>query len=335
MYQLRVVSDPDECRLIWEAVMPTDNLVDLWEVRSCFQNHYRRQYHFIVVEKTGKVHGFLPFSRIDENGSYGYFPGEIWHGKTWLEQNRLIASNRYVQDIILDHLRATKLDYHLRYMLMPERLAGDYPVDETGYLFNPVEYAYDMQNYFARFSHKSAKRILRSVEEMKARGVEYRYDNREDFELLAAMNNDRYQDESYFSDPRFTASFRDLMNLLADRGWMRMTTVLIEGKPAAVDLGSVYNGVYTLLAGGTAAEFPGVAKLINLHHMQWACDTRQNQVDFLCGEFSWKPMFHLSPRPLHLISSTVTMPVPIMDQAMPHPHPSAGVALASGSSVHG
>ena len=54
------------------------------------------------------------------------------------------------------------------------------------------------------------------------------------------------------------------------------------------------------------ADFPSVAKLINLHHMQRACRERLNLIDFLCGDFSWKKKFHLTENPLYLLSNYTT-----------------------------
>jgi hypothetical protein len=72
-----------------------------------------------------------------------------------------------------------------------------------------------------------------------------------------------------------------------------------------VDMGCVYQGVYTLLAGGTNSRYLGVAKLINFHHMQRACEEKLKRVDFLCGDFNWKKLFHLTPRPLYLMTNIV------------------------------
>ena len=66
-------------------------------------------------------------------------------------------------------------------------------------------------------------------------------------------------------------------------------------------MGALWKGTYTVLAGGTDADFPGVAKLINLHHVEWACLQRLTMVDFLCGNFNWKEGFHLTPRRLYQI----------------------------------
>jgi hypothetical protein len=91
--------------------------------------------------------------------------------------------------------------------------------------------------------------------------------------------------------------------LLSARNYIRLVTVRIEGKVAAVDMGCVYNDTYTLLAGGTNPDFPGIAKFINLHHIKWACEQKIKRVDFLCGDFNWKTLFHLTPAPLIVLAA--------------------------------
>jgi len=306
--------------------MPSHNVSDLWEVRECFQNHYRRPLHFIVAENSGHISGLLPLSRIEETRSYGFFPGEVWHGKTWLEQNRIFAEDNQTFEAMLGFLKRGHSRFHLRYILPSESAPiSRERVDEIGYLFNPPEFDYDMDNYFQLFSHKSAKRIRREIEAFEARRLSVRLDESDDFELMVGLNLDRFGEASYFSDAQFTAGFRDLAGYLKEQGWLRFTTVLIDDEPAAVDMGCIYNGIYTLVAGGTNGNFPGIAKYINLYHMKRACSEKMDGVDFLCGDFSWKPMFHLTPRPLYLISNMVEeerpqmrpTPLPSMERVFP------------------
>ena len=120
------------------------------------------------------------------------------------------------------------------------------------------------------------------------------------------MNLDSFKEQSYFYDVRFLRAFENLVAWLQANKMLRVTTVLIGGRIAAVDVGAVWNQTYTVLAGGTHPDFPGVAKLINFHHIEWACQQRLKEVDFLCGEFNWKNRFHLSARPLYRI---VNLPV--------------------------
>jgi hypothetical protein len=256
-----------------------------------------------LAESSQGIEGLLPLSWIKEAAAYGYFPGETWEGKTWLEQNRIICNGNGVKEALLSRLNAPA---NLRYLLPYH---GDEenkpPIDEVGYLFLPSRYDYSFENYIAEFSGKSAKRLRRELESFQSRDLKFRYNHLEDFDYMIRFNLERYGSSSYFYDVRFRESFRSLMYLLNSRGWLRLTTVFLEGEVAAVDLGSVFKGVYTLLAGGTNAHFPGVAKLINTHHMRFACERQLKQADFLCGSFSWKELFHLTPRPLYLCKTAL------------------------------
>lgn len=301
MTRIRIVSDLEECRQIWQHVMPAESIADLWEVRNCFQRHFRHRLNFIVAEDSEGICGLLPLSWIEETRCYGYFPGEIWHGKTWLEKNRIYFRGDTRPSNLLAQIYSP---YHLRYLLPhPGWYQAEMAIDEIGYLFLPPRYDFEMQNYYREFSHKSIKQILREVAAIEAMGVTYRYDDVSDFDLMVEMNISRFGTDSYFYDYRFKEGFRSLANFLNDRGWLRFTTVMINGEPAAVDMGSIYRGVYTVMAGGTNSRYRGVAKLINLHHMQWACQQQLQRIDFLCGDFHWKKQFHLTPRPLYLLSS--------------------------------
>jgi hypothetical protein len=301
MPRIRFISDLEECRQIWQHVMPAESIADLWEVRDCFQRHFRHRPNFIVAEGSRGICGLLPLSWIEECRCYGYFPGEIWHGKTWLEKNRVYTHGHTQVPDLLDQCTSP---YHLRYLLpYPGGSQADMAIDEIGYLFLPPRYDFEMQNYYREFSHKSIKQILREVAAIEQQGVVYRYDDGADFDLMVEMNISRFGADSYFYDSRFREGFRSLAHFLRARGWLRLTTVLIGGEPAAVDMGCIYRGVYSVMAGGTSSRYRGVAKLINLHHMQWACQQRLQRVDFLCGDFHWKKQFHLTPRPLFLLSS--------------------------------
>lgn len=300
MSNIRVVTDIEECENLWKKVMPADLITDLWEIRNCFHQHFNNPPRFIVSEDAGAINGLLPLSWIEESQCCGYFPGETWHGKTWLEQNRIISAHGSLSPL----LAQCPGPHHLRYLLPhPAQPDTQTVTDEIGYLFIPSMYDYDIEKYFQEFSPKSRKRLKKDIERLEAPGISYRYDLPDDFEYIADLSIAQFGQDSYFNDQRFRNSFRSLMSYLHDNKLMRITTVLIDGVPAAVDLGCIYKGTYTLLAGGTNALYQGIAKLINLHHMKFACEQKFSSVDFLCGDFSWKILFHLTPRPLYLLSN--------------------------------
>ncbi|MCA9402437.1 MAG: GNAT family N-acetyltransferase [Candidatus Omnitrophica bacterium] len=304
MVTLTSVTDPGVCRDLWERYIPQEHITDHWEVRECFREAFGSELLFLHVTENNQPVGLLPLCYVPERDYYAYFPGEHWQGKTWLERNRLPVRDADIARALLDWCEERRIDYHLRYLLPDDRLEKGGPlVDEIGYLFRPADFDYDMDRYFSGFSRKSIKSILKEVRAFEARGLEYRLDDFSDFDLLVELNRERFGQTSYFADPRFTDGMEKLTELMRARGWLRMVTVLVEGRAAAVDMGCLYNGTLTLLAGGTSADFRGIAKVINLYHMRRACEERLEEVDFLCGDFLWKPMFHLHPRPLYQLSN--------------------------------
>lgn len=307
--RVRAVTDLNECRELWTACMPDDLVTDLWEFREAFYRHYEGSVLFVVVEEGKDVIGLLPLAEMDETFNYGIFPGESWHGGTWIEPNRIVARDAEVVSMMIDWLDEQRLGYRLRYLLGDslEPLSRAY-VDEIGYLFVPAQSNYDLEQYLSGFRSKtSIKSIRKEVQRFEERGVTYRINHRPDFDLMVKINRQRFGDDSYFSDPRFVQSFADVTDYFDRQGWLNLVTVLVEGQVAAVDLGCIYKNIYTLFAGATCSDFPGIAKVINLYHMHKACDERLEHVDFLCGDFSWKRMFHLTERSLYRLTSRITI----------------------------
>jgi hypothetical protein len=258
----------------------------------------------VVAKDAAEVVGLIPLSFIEELNYYGYFPGEIWGGKTWLELNRLIARDQNVLQQMFDWLLENNVSYHLRYLYNTPHLSIDpFREDEIGYLFCPGSFNFSMDEYYSLFSRKKLKTIRKEVDKMYGRNLIIRSNDINDFEQMLILNIERFGTGSYFANNLFAKSFRSLRDYLDQKGWLKMTTVLIDGRIAAVDMGCIYNGNYKLLAGGTHSDYPGVAKLINLYHMQEACKSSYKEVDFLCGDFSWKKLFHLAPRPLYEVSN--------------------------------
>lgn len=305
MTNVRVETDLFVCQKLWESLIPQEYLTDLWQVREIFRKSYNRSPFFITAYADSEPVGLLPLSWIPEENCYGYYPGEVWKSTTWLEQNRIIADSQVTFEEMIKFLEKEKCKYHLRYLVEHSEFYNITSVDEIGYLFAPAQHNHSMEEYYSSFSsRRSIKTIKKEVARFYERGLDLRLDHVEDFELIVKMNIERFGDASYFADERFTASFYELKDFLLNKGWLKLITMLVDGKVAAVDIGSVYNNHYTLLAGGTNAEFPGIAKAINLYHMQKSCEEKYEEADFLCGDFFWKPMFQLKARPLYLLSNS-------------------------------
>lgn len=303
---IKFINDLDECRIYWEKLITPSatNIFDLWKVRMCFHEAFKNPPLFIASYKQQNIQGLLPLSEIWESGKYVYFPGEVWENKTWLECNKFFALNA---ECLYEMLEAAPLPCEIRYLEethLPTSFKT-YEHDETGYLFHPMDFNYSLDNYFQIFPRKTIKKITREVDKLKNMGVSFRLNNLKDFIYLADMNICAFGEESYFTDKRFMQAFEDMVSWLFEHDYLKITTVTIGGEIAAIDLGALWNNKYTLMAGGVSPEFPGVAKLINLHHLERACREKYDSVDFLCGDFNWKSRFRLKPRPLFKINTGV------------------------------
>ena len=325
MFDVRICRDLEEVHRLWQRHWPRHCLCDLWPVRNCFQRHFQQRPHVLVAERQGTFGGMLALSWIEEEQYFGHCPGELWHGKTWLEQNRMPAVSPLAREALWE---AAPDRARIRYLHPDGGLPRDpsLSVDETGYLFRPPRYGYDFNAYMGAFSGRTRKKMRSEIDRLQARGVTFRYNRLADVDRLFRLNMDAFGSNSYFSDPRFLRAFEDLVVWLRSHDLLRVTTVLVGGAMAAVDIGAVWNGIYTVVAGGACSEFPGVAKLINFHHLEWACRQQLHEVDVLCGEFNWKHRFHLTPRPLYQMVKRAAVEA----VAVPDPNPASDVVYAAG-----
>jgi len=309
MHTVQVFQDPDVCRQLWEQFWPKECIFDLWPVRACFMKHYRRPLFFILAAGDQREYRLLTLTWIEEQGMFGHFPGETWQGKTWLEQNKIPGTGSQSLQVLLDKLPEK---YFIRYIdgaFFPT-WASRVSIDEVGYLFFPKQYNFSFEDYKNGIPGKSRKKINREINRLRAQKVAIRYNHMSDISRMFEMNLSTYGERSYFYDPRFFNAFMDLITFLNQKNLLRLTSVTIGGRLAAVDVGALWKNTYTVLAGGTDPDFPGIAKLINFHHIEWACRQHLAVVDFLCGDFNWKSRFRLSPRPLYKICSEQVDAVP-------------------------
>ena len=299
--RIRITSDLEECSRLWRLLGPSRGIFDYWAGRMCFQKEFGNEPAFVIAEGNREVVGLLPLSRLGGSGEYVFFPGELWHGMTWLENNRFIAVDHATFLRMCEQLDAP---LYLRYLDPSVGEAANLIMepDEVNYRFLPARYAFSYLRYLETLSGRSRKKILREVSSLEGQGLKWRFNCLKDVELMFNMNLEFHGESSYFKDSRFMKGFEGFLAWLSDSGALTVTTAIVAGKVAAVDTGSLLGNCHTLLAGGVNPEFPGIAKLINLHHLQRACAERMEHLDFLCGDFGWKERFRLQSRQLYRIT---------------------------------
>lgn len=258
---------------------------------------FDRQPLFIKALRNGQVEGLLALAWIEEEGYFGHFPGETWNAKTWIEQNRIVASS---PPVATELLAAVPGPFHLRYLKRSSMISSEsQEPDEINYSMRPAQYDCSFANYLEQFGGKTRKKLLSEVDKFKKSELTFRFDHLPDIEAMFKLNLKAFGTTSYFYDQRFLKAFERLAAWLSEEKLLRVTTILIKGKIAAIDMSAVWRNCGMVLAGGTNPDFPGIAKLINLHHIERACNEKLETVDFLCGDFNWKERFHLHRQQLY------------------------------------
>ena len=291
------ITDLDQCEKLWKKLITPKHISDLWEFRLCFHNHFQHKPFFFVLEDQKGISGMIPMSHVENIDTCFLFPGEMWNNKTWLERTPV-----YIRDgcSINKLLNTCPDNVYLRYLEVPyEKLPSGFSEDETGYVLYPGNMGFNIDEYFKRFSHKKIKAIHKVIHSYLDSGCEFFYDRVEDFDSLVEMSLQQFGNKSFLYDERFRNGFRDALDFLQKRKMLRITSVVIDGELAATDIGAVFQGIYTVFMGGTDSRFPGIAKLMNMGHIDYAFRERINKVDFLCGGFHWKLLWHLDPEILY------------------------------------
>jgi hypothetical protein len=297
MMTKRMITGLDACKRLWDSYVQIANLSDLWDFRFCFHKHYQHRLHFLTFEERQEIIAMLPLVYLPDKNIYVFFPGETWNGKTWLE--RTFVHCKRPQEIGR-FLSGCPERTYLRYMDWEDAPSvSEFEIDEIGYLLRPQDFAYDLEAYYRRFTWKKLKAIKKEIASLLSPGSSWHINRLSDYDLLVNMNLGRFGESSYFYDNRFAESFRDVMHMLAQRGWLRMVSLEIGGKTVAVDMGALFNNTLVVFLGGTHPDFPGVAKVMNMQHIEFACQHQVSKVDFLCGDFYWKKLWHLDAQPLY------------------------------------
>ena len=283
MMTKKMITDLGACKRLWDSFVQIANLSDLWDFRFCFHKHYQHSLHFLTFEERQEVLAVLPLVHHPDKDIYVFFPGETWNGKTWLE--RTFVYCRRPQEIGR-FLSGCPEQTYLRYIDWDDAPSvSEFEIDEIGYLLRPQDFAYDLEAYYKRFTWKKLKAIKKEIASLLSPGSSWHINRLSDYDLLVNMNLGKFGDTSYFYDSRFAESFRDVMHMLAQRGWLRMVSLQIGGETVAVDMGALFNNTFVGFLGGTPSDFSAVDQAVNMQQSAFCCQQPGSQADLPGGGF--------------------------------------------------
>lgn len=285
---VHVVSDIEECRKLWEEFSPNTSLFDTWEFRYAFWKACQDEPYFLVLKDHKENFALLPLWYEKEKKKY------FWFGSWWMEDNQFFVKDDVFIPLLLSvsptpvHLNAVSADtvaVAKKYM----RFKPDDPkftLDVSGFS--------SLDEYLATLKKKKRYNLKRDRKHIENLAPQIIYDRFEDFETLVNLCNRRFHqkgEDTDWEDPQRVETFRQVIEIGKKHKsyGMRMISLVIGDKIAAVDLITTFNRCYySLKCGYDVKNFPGIGNYVNLLEIEDAIALGMKKMDFLEYDYGWK-----------------------------------------------
>ena len=286
--RLEVVSEIDQAQVLWQEFSSFQTLFDTFEFRLAFFKAYQPRLHFVTLKNDNQVVGLLPLQY--ENDQEKYF----WFGSWWQEENKFLVKDELYIPLLLAvcplpvSLNAISFDLPIWIQKVIE-----FKADDPKYILK-LDEVRSLDDYLATLNKKMRYNLRRDVRIIEAQKPEITIDNFSDFDGLVELSKQRFLqkgEDTDWKDERRVEAFRKVIEL--GRKFfsyqIRMITVKIGSRLAAVDLVAIFNNCYyPLKCGYNVRDFPGIGNYVNLLEIKDVLDLGLNKMDFLEIDYGWK-----------------------------------------------
>jgi hypothetical protein len=291
--KFRTITDIKECKLLWEKFSPKNSVWDLWDIAYSFHKGYDAEPLFILGSEGNKEEGILHLQKEkDEDEAWADFFGGNYPERRefYIKDKSLLKAfiNKSPKDISLSYIDPSEKDF-----------INCAEEDETAYSLNLEKYSFDIEKYFMGFNKKHRKNIRHDIRQLEKLNYDIMWNSKDSISRLAELNMLRFGKESDFNDPRFYKSIRLLIDSAEKLGVLQMLNIKINNEVEASQIALFYNGIYTVLTGGSNHEIDNLGKLLILEHIKNAVTLKARIIDFMSSESGWKKLWNLDETMLY------------------------------------
>lgn len=278
----------NRCHDLWEMFSPKNSVFDTWDFRYSFWLGYQHRPHFIVLSEGNEIVGMLPLWYESDKEKY------FWFGSWWQEDNTFfVKDSKYIRHLL--SLSPTPLHINA---ITSDSIAGSCGIlnfweDDPKFILR-LQGMRSAEDFLITLNSKKRYNIRRDCKLIESQHPEVIFDRFDDFDNLIELSKRRFAqkgEETDWEDPRRIKTFREVIRrgLLKDMYTVRMITVVIKGKIAAVDLITMCNGTYAPLKCGYDVRcFPGIGNFVNVLEINDAIRLGMEKIDFLEVNYGWK-----------------------------------------------
>lgn len=291
MISIKVVSDLETARNLWETLSPQESLYDLWDFRYCFYQNDPQALHFYVYYDADQPVALLPLQYNEELKCLEFF------AENFMEDNRPFFKPGY--EYLLPQIFATDFKQAIKIYDLEgkDEFTSALPLEDYIYFFN-IDGLNSFDDYLLKAfpdgkKRANFKRLLTILE--RDQEVKVTYNDFNDLKLIMDLNVSRFGEESYLRTEKERQPFYDLLKLPLN--W-QMITIAVNGVKLASSLAVIYRDTYYyLIVGSDISSFPNVFKYLTKANLELALANKAKIFDCSLGDCDWKSHWHLDKRP--------------------------------------
>ncbi|MBU1085167.1 MAG: GNAT family N-acetyltransferase [Candidatus Beckwithbacteria bacterium] len=286
--RLEIVSDIDQALYLWQKFSQSQTLFDTFEFRLAFFEAYNPRLHLVTLKNPNEIVGLLPLQYEEDTQKY------YWFGSWWQEESKFLVKDELYIPLLLAvspspvNLNAISFD-------VPNWIKKviDFKADDPKYILK-LDLIKSLDDYLATLKKKKRYNLRRDLRIIEALKPEIIIDNFSDFDGLIELSKKRFSEkgeETDWKDPRRVDAFRKVIEFGRKKisYEVRMITVKIGSKLAAVDLVAIFNNCYyPIKCGYNVKDFPGIGNYVNLLEIKDAIELGLSKMDFLEIGYGWK-----------------------------------------------
>lgn len=292
---VKVISDLNSCRSIWNTYSRMETIWDLWEIRKLLIDVYKFPLHFVTGFKGKSIVGVLPLWYNKILNQYE------WISDGWTEENYAFGNDPEIIGELI-----SKIEQKL--VLEAIHPKDVYLFDKKNIQKDSDHYALDLnhvggswEGYLLSLPGKKRQNINRDIRSVFSKKPIVKYDETKNLKDMFDLSVHRMrqktkkyddEDESIY-ESKESNIYKEFINQLwinrGDKYNARIISVEIGGEIVSCDFNLVYkNKYYPLHSGINIDIISGIGSFSNMLDIKDAIDNKCNYVDFCMEDHHWK-----------------------------------------------
>jgi len=304
MIEIKIISDLEEAKKLWNLLSPEETIYDLWDFRYCFYKYENYRLKFITAYDNNEAVALLPLQYSERDECLEYFAEEF------MEESRPFVKDGYeylIADLYSKIDEKTKL-FDISENSESDEFTKNLPLEDYKYFLPLINFKSFDDFLNERLNAKRRRSLVKeirevaeketSVEIIKAGDGKNKEELDRDIELLFKFNFGSFAEESYLLKTSEQDAHRDLLYL--NFNW-RLAIVSVNGQKEALAFSILHkNTWFYLVTGVNFKSIPGLGKFMVKVNIEEALKNNFKFFDIGLGDCGWKHLWHFDKKIQHV-----------------------------------